>query len=201
MQTAMCSEYDSRLRYAAYVGLGSNMGDARSCLRAAIQALRGLSCVRLAVSPMYLTEPQGDPDQPWFVNQVAGLVCAPGITPISLLRDLQTIEQQLGRKRDSGRRYGPRIIDLDLLVFGEIEYVHAELIIPHPRLHERAFVLAPLCDLAADLRLPGGHTPRELLRAVPHIVQGRRIFQSTTPETSRCSNGFCSQPCSMRSTA
>ena len=176
----MCSKHDNHIRHTAYVGLGSNLRDARACLRTAIQALRDLSDVRLATSPVYLTEPQDDPDQPWFANQVARLVCAPENTPTSLLHDLQRIEQQLGRRRDPGRRYGPRIIDLDLLVFDEVEYADKKLIIPHPRLRERAFVLVPLCDLAADLRLPDGHTPRELLRAVPHAVQGRRIFQSST---------------------
>jgi len=178
----MCSEYDSRSRHTAYVGLGANLGEARACLRAAIQALRALPGVRLTASPVYLTEPQDDPDQPWFVNQVARLVCAPETTPASLLRNLQSIEQRLGRKRDPKRRHGPRLIDLDLLVFDDVEYIGEELIVPHPRLRERAFVLAPLCDLAADLRLPGGHTPRELLRAVPHAVRGRRIFQSPAPE-------------------
>ena len=157
------------------------MGNARSCLRAAIRALRALSGVRLVASPVYMTEPQDDPDQPWFANQVARLVCAPEITPASLLRDLQAIERQLGRRRDPVRRYGPRSIDLDLLAFGGIECADEALSLPHPRLRERAFVLVPLCDLAADMRLPGGRTPRELLRAVPHVVQGRRIFQSRQP--------------------
>jgi 2-amino-4-hydroxy-6-hydroxymethyldihydropteridine diphosphokinase len=183
------SRYAGRM-HTAYVGLGANMGDARSSVRAALRELRGLSGGELVASPVYLTEPQGDPDQPWFVYQVARLECGPEVTPVRLLYALQAIEERLGRGRDPKRRYGPRTIDLDLLAFDAVECAEEALILPHPRLHERAFVLVPLCDLAADLRLPDGRTPRELLGNVPHTVRGRRIFQSPIPETCRCSNGY-----------
>ena len=170
-----------------YVGLGSNTGDAAAWLRAAVEALRGLPGIRLAgLSPVYLTEPQGDPDQPWFANQVARLALAPAITPSALLGQLHDIERALGRTRDPQRRYGPRTIDLDLLVFGKVQCTEANLTLPHPRLHERAFVLVPLCDLAPELEVPGGGNVRDLLQAVPHSVQGQRIFQSLMPETSQC---------------
>ena len=178
----MRSEHDNFFWHTAYVGLGSNIGNTRSNLSTALLALRKLSGARFAASPVYMTEPQDDPDQDWFANQVVRLVCEPKITPAVLLRDLQAIEQRMGRRREPWRRYGPRIIDLDLLLFDEVEYVDEELMIPHPRLGERAFVLVPLCDLDADLRLPDGHTPRELLRTVPHVVRGQLIFQSPAPE-------------------
>lgn len=176
-------EYTDIPRHTAYIGLGSNLGDTAVSLCAALEALRGLAGVELAgVSPVYLTEPQGDPDQPWFANQVARLVCPPEMTPLDLLRALQDIEHRLGRTRDAMRRFGPRAMDLDLLAFDAIQCCNDALTLPHPRMHERAFVLVPLCDLEPELELPDGRTPRELLRSIPYRVLGQRIFQSSTLE-------------------
>lgn len=179
----MKPHHDARA-ITAYIGLGSNLGDAPATLAAAVMALGRLDGIRLdAVSPLYLTEPQDDPNQPWFANQVARLVCPADVTPHALLRALQDIEHALGRTRDPVRRYAPRTIDLDLLTFGTVECATPELTLPHPRMRERAFVLRPLCDLAPDLALPCGRTAQDLLRAVPHRVDGARIYQSPTTET------------------
>ena len=166
---------------AAYVSLGSNLGEPENNLRAAAAALAMLPGVRPGkCSPVYFTEPQGLKDQPWFVNQVVQLHCPAGRDPAALLRDLLDLETRLGRERAADTpRNAPRIIDIDLLLLGGIIRGRPEPdpILPHPRLHERAFVLAPLLDIAPDLVLPGGRLVREVLRALPHRIEGRRIYQ------------------------
>ena len=131
----------------AYVGLGSNLGDREATVRRAAELIGARR-----LSKLYETEPWGLVDQPRFVNAVAEVD-----TPLDasgLLHELLEVERQLGRER-IGPRWGPRTIDLDLLLFGEDELDEPGLIVPHPHLHERLFVLEPLADLDPELAIPG----------------------------------------------
>lgn len=168
--------------HKAFVSLGSNMGDCEAnldCAREALSSIPGV-CLK-AVSPVYLTEPQNVREQPWFANQVIRLACTDTITPHFLLDLLLAIEKNMGRRRGESKegelRYGPRIIDLDLLLFDEVHLNTPRLILPHPRLFERAFVLVPLCDIEPDLCLPGGSTPAKALLSLNYAVEGNRIRQ------------------------
>jgi 2-amino-4-hydroxy-6-hydroxymethyldihydropteridine diphosphokinase len=144
----------------AYVGLGANLGDREATLRAAIAALDATEGVQVsAVSALRETEPVGYLDQPRFLNGAVALETT--LAPRELLDALLAVERSLGRTR-GGPRFGPRTIDLDLLLYGE-ESVDAQgLTVPHPRLHERAFALEPLAELDPDLVVPG-HGPLETL--------------------------------------
>lgn len=165
----------------AFVSLGSNLGDTDMNLDNAVGAMRSLTGVHVAdVSPTYYTEPQEKRDQPWFANRVARLECASGVTPEVLLESLLAIESALGRRREAdapGGRFGPRVIDLDLLAFGNEKRTGDSLILPHPRMAARAFVLVPLRDVAPDFILPDGMSLVERLAMLPHRVEGRRIWQ------------------------
>ncbi|HIU17808.1 MAG TPA: 2-amino-4-hydroxy-6-hydroxymethyldihydropteridine diphosphokinase [Candidatus Avidesulfovibrio excrementigallinarum] len=165
---------------SAFVCLGSNQGVPEQHLEAARSALaaRGLSIV--GVSPVYLTEPQGYRDQPWFANQVLRLACPSTLSPMALLDLLLEEETRLGRVRssDPALRFGPRVIDMDLLLFGNVVMETPRLILPHPRMAERAFVLVPLADLAPDLVLPDGRCPASLLAQLSYSVTANRIHQS-----------------------
>jgi 2-amino-4-hydroxy-6-hydroxymethyldihydropteridine diphosphokinase len=123
----------------------------------------------LAASPIYETPPLGPPDQPAYLNAVVELRV--WLAPQALLHRLQAIENALGRDRSGqAERWGPRSIDLDLLLFGERRIELPDLSVPHPRLHERAFVLAPLAALAPELRHPVlGAAVDELMRARPDL--------------------------------
>jgi 2-amino-4-hydroxy-6-hydroxymethyldihydropteridine diphosphokinase len=146
-----------------YIGLGSNLGDRVGNLRLARERIE-TSGVRIRRgSSLYETEPRGLLDQPWFLNQV--IEAETTLFPRQLLARLLRIEREMGRVRMMPS--GPRTIDLDILLFGNA-VVHAPgLEIPHPRMGERRFVLEPLAELAADLRVPRGRrTVRELLAEV-----------------------------------
>jgi len=145
-----------------YLALGTNLGDRVENLRAALQALLPVMDIQ-AASQVYETPPWGYTDQPAFLNMV--LQAQANLPPGDLLRELKHIEVELGRQPNF--RYGPRLIDLDILFYGS-QIVELEALgIPHPRLHERAFVLVPLADLAPNLRHPLlVKTVRELLDAV-----------------------------------
>lgn len=137
----------------AYVGIGSNLSDPERQVRAALAALGALPGSRLvARSPLYRTKPFGEVVQPAFVNAVAGLLTQR--TPEELLADLRALERKLGREPPR-ERWGPRLIDLDLLVVGREVRATAELTLPHPGIAERDFVLYPLADIAPDLEVPG----------------------------------------------
>lgn len=137
----------------AYIGLGGNLGQPMRQLDLAVDELAALpECRLVAESPRYRTAPVGDPDQPEFINSVVALET--GLAPLELLRRMQSIELRLGRRRDLERRWGPRTIDLDLLLYGDLVIDLPELQVPHPRLTVRGFVLAPLADLAPDLEIP-----------------------------------------------
>jgi len=145
----------------AYVGLGANLGDRSAMLRAALEQLDAEPGVRVvAVSTVRETEPVGYLDQPQFLNAAAAIDT--DLPPRELLDRLLGIERRLGRTRE-GPRFGPRTIDLDLLLYGEERVDEPGLAVPHPRLHERLFVLEPLSDLDATLIVPGKGPLSEIL--------------------------------------
>ncbi len=147
---------------AVFLGLGGNLGDRRANLRAAVRELRAL-LDDLRVSALYETAPWGDTDQPAFLNAVArGLTTR---APLDLLDATQEIERQLGRQRNK-RRWGPRPIDIDVLLYGQQIITHPRLIVPHQHMQERGFVLRPLADLAPGRTLPNGALVGELLTIV-----------------------------------
>jgi 2-amino-4-hydroxy-6-hydroxymethyldihydropteridine diphosphokinase len=145
-----------------YLALGTNLGDRLANLQAA-QGRLSPQVQATAASPVYETAPWGYADQPAFLNMA--LKAETGLPPQELLRYLKAIEAELGRRPTF--RYGPRVIDLDILFYADLVLNIPELTLPHPRLPERAFVLAPLADLAPELRHPVlGLTVRELLAQV-----------------------------------
>jgi len=137
----------------AYIGLGSNLGDAISNVCNANKQLNSLPGTKVvASSSLYQSSPVGYVDQADFVNAVSRIETI--LAPESLLSLLQGVELEFGRQRD-GARWGPRTLDLDLLLYGDTILKSDSLEVPHPRMHERAFVLYPLQELAPDLRIPG----------------------------------------------
>lgn len=146
-----------------FLGIGGNLGNREANLRRAVELLRP-SLAGLRASALYETPPWGDAGQPPFLNAV--LRGAASLEPLDLLDELQRIEAALGRVR-TARRWGPRPLDLDILLYGRAEIDHPRLRVPHPRIRERGFVLRPLADLAAGLTLPpDGMIVGELLVAV-----------------------------------
>jgi len=139
----------------AYISLGSNLGDREAMIRAAIEALPGV----VAVSELRETEPVGVVDQPPFLNGAARLETE--LSARELLEALIAVERQLGRERHE--RWGPRTIDLDLLLYGSDMLEEPGLTVPHPRLHERRFALEPLAELAPSLVVPGRGRVDDLL--------------------------------------
>ena len=137
----------------AYVALGSNLSDPRRQVEGAFQALAGLADARLvARSSLWRSQPLGPQDQPEFVNAAAGLVTT--LAPQDFLQSLKSLERKLG-KTDPAVRWGPRVIDLDLLVFADLRVDEPGLTLPHPGLPQRNFVLYPLSEIAAELWVPG----------------------------------------------
>lgn len=150
----------------AFVALGANLGDPVATVRAALAALAGLEATRLvAASSLYRTAPVGLKDQPDFINAVAHLEVDESVASAStFLVRLFAIEADFGRVRSV--RNAPRTLDLDLLLFGAETVASPGLTLPHPRLTERAFVLAPLAEIAPDLEIPGHGRVAELLAGV-----------------------------------
>jgi len=155
----------------AYVGLGSNLEHPRRQLGKALARLDALDGVRvLRVSPFYETAPVGGAPQPDYVNAVA--LVATSLAPRALLARMHAIERRQRRRRDaSTARNAPRTLDLDLLLYGALRIRNPRLTVPHPRMHERAFVLKPLTDVAPAVRIPGRGTARRFLPR----VRGQRI--------------------------
>jgi 2-amino-4-hydroxy-6-hydroxymethyldihydropteridine diphosphokinase len=148
----------------AYVGLGANLGDREGTIRRAVELLGAEEGVEVvAVSSLRETEPVGYRDQPPFLN--GALAVETTLPPRALLERLLTVERKLGRERGTVPRFGPRTIDLDLLVYGGEVVDEPGLAVPHPRLAERRFVLEPLHELDHGLTLPDGRRVADLLGA------------------------------------
>lgn len=154
---------------AVYLGLGSNLGNRKANITAALQRLTAVPEITLVRQASYYeTEPVGYQDQDWFLNTVALFETA--LLPLELLQQMQQIELALGRVRTI--RWGPRTIDIDLLFYGEQIINTPELIVPHPRILERAFVVVPLLEIAPDLQYPGKGKINTL---VAPVVEEQRI--------------------------
>jgi 2-amino-4-hydroxy-6-hydroxymethyldihydropteridine diphosphokinase len=150
--------------HIAYIGLGANLGDREAALRRALDLLAAEPGIEVtAVSAFRDTDPVGLLDQPRFLNAAARIET--GLGPDELLERLLGVERALGRTR-TGPRFGPRTIDLDLLLYGDSTLHDPSLTVPHPRLHERAFVLEPLAELDPDLVIPGLGDVKSLLAAL-----------------------------------
>jgi 2-amino-4-hydroxy-6-hydroxymethyldihydropteridine diphosphokinase len=148
----------------AYVGIGSNLDEPRSQVTQAIERLRSLPDTRcVAVSTLYRSAPFGPIAQAEYVNAAAGLLTR--LEPEALLAELHGIEAKMGRKRRE--KWGPRVVDLDLLVFAGVTRSGDSLALPHPGIVERNFVLYPLAEIAPDLYVPGLGRVAELARRVP----------------------------------
>ena len=155
----------------AYVGVGANLGDRERTIRRAIELLAAQPGIELAgVSPLRETEPWGPVEQPRYLNGAVALDTELG--PRDLLAVLLEVEQDLGRDRSAEVRFGPRTLDLDLLVHGDLVLDEPGLTLPHPRLHERRFALEPLADLDPELVVPGRGTVGELLASLDAGSQG-----------------------------
>ncbi len=145
----------------AWIGLGSNLGDGGKQIARALDFLQQSSTIQvLRTSPLYSTRPWGMTEQADFTNAVAQLLVRTG--PLQLMQELKRIEQVMGRKH-GGPRWGPRKIDLDLLLYDKLILLRPGLTVPHPRMHLRAFVLAPLFDLQPELIIPARGTVRTCL--------------------------------------
>jgi 2-amino-4-hydroxy-6-hydroxymethyldihydropteridine diphosphokinase len=169
------------MKHIAFVGVGSNLGDKIGhCEKATAELLSVDSNHLLSRSSFYQTRPVGYLDQDWFVNGVFQMDTH--LAPLDLLRALKAAESRMGRAETA--RWGPRIIDLDLLFYDEAVIRTPEMEIPHPRLHERQFVLIPLGEIAPDLIHPGlGKTVRELSASLPD--QGVEPIASKRPVSGK----------------
>jgi len=149
----------------AFLGLGSNIGDREEYLRKAKTAIANLeTCTVSGISSIYETEPLGNKNQGQFLNQA--LLVETELEPQELLMECKGIEKTLGRKE--GPRWGPRTIDIDLLLYDEMLVDEEALRVPHPRLHRRRFVLIPMAEIAPSVRIPGsGKTVMEALKTCP----------------------------------
>jgi len=138
----------------AYIGLGSNLGDRLANLEAAIEALDWGGSRAAVRSPVYETEPVGGPpDQPRYMNMVIGVDTDLDVR--DLFERCQGVEAALGREREGAQRWGPRTIDIDILLFGDVVVDERDLVVPHPRMLQRGFVLVPLADIDPSARIPG----------------------------------------------
>jgi 2-amino-4-hydroxy-6-hydroxymethyldihydropteridine diphosphokinase len=162
------------LKVQAFIGLGANLGEPETQLRRATAELGVLPRTRLlASSSLYRSAPVGVGPQPDFVNAVAKVETA--LSARGLLEELLTAEARAGRERPSPG--APRTLDLDLLLYGDAVIAEPGLVVPHPRMHERAFVLLPLAEIAADVTIPGRGNIRALLAA----CRGQKIEKIGAP--------------------
>ena len=156
----------------AYLGLGANLGDRLANLQRAVELLAEVSGLRVARSSrVYETEPVGGPEQPEYLNAVVEVET--DLAPRDLLEACLSVETRMGRVR--AEPWGPRTIDVDVLTYGDETIDEPDLVIPHPRMHERGFVLVPLAELTADPSLPG-ELRLASLRLGPSVVLGVRPF-------------------------
>ena len=161
-----------------YLGLGSNVGDRQAMLQAAIDQLQAPDLSIVRASSAYETEPMDVPGQPWFLNLV--IEAQTDLFPMQLLARIGKIEQRLGRRRTLPK--GPRSIDIDILLYGNFVIQTSSLVIPHERLAQRRFVLAPLVELAPDLRDPRTRrSMRELLGAISGQTVRKVDFHPVIP--------------------
>jgi 2-amino-4-hydroxy-6-hydroxymethyldihydropteridine diphosphokinase len=155
----------------AYVGLGANLGDREDTIRRAVALVDELAGVSVVgVSSLRETEPWGPVEQPRYLN--GAVAVETDLPPRELLDAMLDVERRLGRARDDEERWGPRTIDLDLLLYGDLVLEEPGLDVPHPRLHERRFALEPLAELAPGALVPGRGTAAELLRALETPPRG-----------------------------
>lgn len=158
-------------RHTVFISIGSNLGDKLGNCRSAIEALSRLDGTDvLDRSPFYKTAPVDYLHQDWFVN--AAVKLSTGLSALELLKRLQKIQRRAGRLGDP-IRFGPRIIDLDIIFYDDAVIETKELVVPHPRMHKRAFVLRPICDIDAQLVHPVIHRRvQELLNELDDPSQG-----------------------------
>lgn len=150
------------MTHTVYFSIGSNIGDRFNNLRRAVAMLQQYMTIT-TVSPVYVTEPWGETDQPEFLNACVAAVT--DLSPVKLLEQVKQIETDMGREPTS--HWGPRLIDIDILYYDRLLLNNGELAIPHPHISERAFVLAPLADIIPDYRDPRtGETVQEMLDEV-----------------------------------
>jgi 2-amino-4-hydroxy-6-hydroxymethyldihydropteridine diphosphokinase len=141
---------EATARRRAYFGLGSNLGDRLEHLQAGVEGLAAQVGRVVALSPVYETEPVGGPSQPDFLNAVVGIET--DLPARELLRVAKSLEAAAGREPpEPGKRWGPRPLDIDILMVGDERVDEPDLVVPHPRIHQRTFVLAPLADVAPEL--------------------------------------------------
>ncbi|MCK5783112.1 MAG: 2-amino-4-hydroxy-6-hydroxymethyldihydropteridine diphosphokinase [Desulfobacterales bacterium] len=156
----------------AYISIGSNMGDKRENCQNALAALDRTETVQIeSISRFYFTEPMEYSDQPWFVNAAAQIRTS--LDPVDFLTVLKSFEVEYGRE-DSGVRFGPRPLDLDIIFYNDSIIETAQLIVPHPRMHHREFVLRPISDLAPGLIHP------VFKKSV------RQLFEELSDESQQC---------------
>jgi len=138
--------------HISYISVGSNLGHKLENCRKGVASLTSSPDIRLIdQSPIYRTEPVDYRDQDWFVNYVVKIGC--GLDPLSLLKFLKSIEQEAGRVRHTVR-FGPRVLDLDIILYDNVVMDDPRLTIPHPRMHKRRFVLKPICDIDPEINHP-----------------------------------------------
>jgi 2-amino-4-hydroxy-6-hydroxymethyldihydropteridine diphosphokinase len=167
--------------YAAYIGFGSNIGDRLKHIQNAIHALSKTEGITLQeISSVYKTDPVGYETQEPFLNGIAAIQTS--LSPLSLLHTLKDIEIAVGRQHRI--RWGPREIDLDLLIYGDLRLQTEKLVVPHPAMHLRRFVLAPLAEIAPDLVHPVFQETIETL--LEHLEDDKSVTRTTS--------GLCSGP-------
>ena len=155
-------------RHDAFVGLGANVGDRLATLEATVESIDEIDDVQvLDTSGIYETAPVGGPDQEPYLNAVVRTSTT--LTPHDLLRELQLLEAAFGRDRSREERWGPRTLDLDILLYGELVLDSPDLVVPHPRLHERAFALIPLLEVHPGGRMPDGRSISQLIAALAPV--------------------------------
>jgi len=161
----------------AYLSLGSNQGDRHRTLEAALGALERKGIAVLDRSSVYETSPTDFAEQPWFLNLVARVETT--LSPRGLMAACQSVEDRFGRERK--QRFGPRTLDIDVLLFARQVIQEEELTVPHPRMHERRFVLVPLVEIAPDLTDP--RDGRSFAEKLDGLDEGKQVVRSASIES------------------